>query len=683
MFKSTIPWLAALLLTSTSITTARVVGRQSQINAAPCQPLGSDGPFQVDAVCVDPTYGKPIITSESDFDTPVPHHRVSGIFDNTTITFNIYLPSGIAFENRFFQYIYPLATGEALDAEIQFAADQKGYQVAVNGALGYRQDAAAAKFSRQVAAKYYNLGNSSAIYGYGYGGSGGSFQTVGAVENTRDVWQGMVPYIQAIPTSIPNSVASLAFCALVLGDKGPLIADAVLPGGDQKPESRLNDFEKTTYRECTSLGYPPRQWEIIKWNYDGGLLLNFYPSIYNIDKGYADAFWSTPGYAGTEDSALGRFMRERRRVGNITLEGVRRDANGSPISLSLDYVPQGFSLYGSDFSIIDESGNIIARMNALGLDETNKSFNVSLTPSLNSSAFDVPGARFQFDNSKYIAAHLYHRQQLPIRPGFTIYDQYRQGGVPQGQALYPQRSPLIGPLIAASPSGRGNHTGFLRAKTIVVQNLLDINSPPWNAVWYKGQVQRAMGDAAARANYRLWFTDNADHPEGPIKPSSQNRLIQYDGILYHALYHISRWVEQGIEPPETTYTENNGQISVPRTADERGGVQPVVALAVGKKKDKVVKVACGEAVDLDGKIQVPRGLGGIIKVEWDYEGTGSFVPVIVDQAKKTLNVESQHTYAQKGTYFATLRAASVYDGNLSNNFSNAYNLDRARIVVSC
>ena len=151
------------------------------------------------------------------------------------------------------------------------------------------------------------------------------------------------------------------------------------------------------------------------------------------------------------------------------------------------------------------------------------------------------------------------------------------------------------------------------------------------------------------------------------------------------MYHISRWHEQGIEPPETTFTQNDGQITVPPTADERGGVQPVVALTVGKgnSNNKVVNVKCGDNVDLAGKVQVPRGLGGIIKAEWDYEGTGTFEPVKIDKAKKTLNLKSQHSYAKAGTYFATLRASSVYDGNINNNSSNAYNLDRARIVVSC
>jgi hypothetical protein len=680
--------LLAFILTSGAINAA-VIPRQASVPPSVCQPLdgtNGTGPYQIDTTCVDPLYGNPVVLNETDQTFPVPHRLIAGIFDNTTVTFNIYLPQvGSGFENRFFQYIYPLANGSATDAEIQFAADQKGYQLAVKGALGYRQDAAAAKFARTVAAKYYGLTDPWKINGYAYGGSGGSLQIVGAVENVQGVWQGIVPYIQAIPTSIPNTVASLAHCALVLGDKGSAIADSVLPGGDGNPERTLNDLERATYRECTKLGLPPRQWEVIKWGYDGGLLLNFYPNIYNIDASYATDFWGETGYVGTEDSDLGRFYRSRRRSGNSTFSNVQYDPAGTPLSLSIDNLPAGFSLFGADFTIVSPNGTVITRLNTLGINEVTREFNLSITPSINSSLFTVPGSLFSWDNSKYLAAHLYHRYQLPVREGFTIYDQYRQGGVSSGAPLYPQRSPLIAPIFVAGSSGGGTHTGAIRSKMIVVQNLLDINSPPWNAYWYKGQVKRALGETKARSMYRLWYTDNADHPEGPVKQSSQNRLIQYDGIIYHALYHISRWHEQGIEPPETTFTQNDGQITAPPTADERGGVQPVVALTVGKgnSNNKVVNVKCGDNVDLAGKVQVPRGLGGIIKAEWDYEGTGTFEPVKIDKAKKTLNLKSQHSYAKAGTYFATLRASSVYDGNINNNFSNAYNLDRARIVVSC
>lgn len=57
--------------------------------------------------------------------------------------------------------------------------------------------------SSTVAASYY--GTSRQIYGYIYGGSGGSYQTFDAIENSSGVWDGAVPFIPGLPISIPNN----------------------------------------------------------------------------------------------------------------------------------------------------------------------------------------------------------------------------------------------------------------------------------------------------------------------------------------------------------------------------------------------------------------------------------------------------------------------------------------------
>ena len=56
---------------------------------------------------------------------------------------------------------------------------------------GYRPNAAAAKFSRRVAAALY--GDDVPTRGYLYGGSGGAYQTIGGAEHTQGVWDGFVP----------------------------------------------------------------------------------------------------------------------------------------------------------------------------------------------------------------------------------------------------------------------------------------------------------------------------------------------------------------------------------------------------------------------------------------------------------------------------------------------------------
>jgi hypothetical protein len=157
------------------------------------------GAMQVTAECVDPLYTQPIIDAETDETTPVAHHRVSGHFEGTNIQFNIYLhpqTDKAEWDGRFFQYTYPTTftpgqnTSRASDRAIGFALASGGYTVQAGNdflSLGYRHAAAAAKFAEQVAADYY--GGDREIFGYLYGPSGGSFQAVGAAENTDGVWQ--------------------------------------------------------------------------------------------------------------------------------------------------------------------------------------------------------------------------------------------------------------------------------------------------------------------------------------------------------------------------------------------------------------------------------------------------------------------------------------------------------------
>ena len=88
-------------------------------------------------------------------------------------------------------------------------------------------------------------------------------------------------------------------------------------------------------------------------------------------------------------------------------------------------------------------------------------------------------------------------------------------------------------------------------------------------------------------------------------------------------------------------------------------------------------------MQFEGSGEVPFGQGGIVRAEWDHLGTGNFTSVLLAYAEDIVNFSSNFTYAEPGTYFATFRIASVYDGDPAKNYSLAYNMDRARVVVSC
>ena len=201
--------------------------------------------MEVTADCIDALYAQPVIDAETDETSPVAHRRVSGHFEGTNIQFNIYLHAEqdkAQWDGRFFQYTYPTtfaagqSTARASDRAIGFALASGGYAVqAGNGSvsLGYRHAAAAAKFAETVAAAYY--GSDREIFGYLYGPSGGSFQTVGAAENTDGVWQGFVPMVQAVPTPNSYNFNGRSAAELILGDKAAAIRDALAARGQRQP----------------------------------------------------------------------------------------------------------------------------------------------------------------------------------------------------------------------------------------------------------------------------------------------------------------------------------------------------------------------------------------------------------------------------------------------------------------
>jgi hypothetical protein len=587
--------LSALLMPSMSASAAPSLPE--------CAPREAGGPMWVTADCVDPLYNRPVIDSQTDLTTPVPHHKVSGHFEGTTKRFNFYFPPKSQWQGRFFQSVYPLQDEYAIDdptapsgppretaGSIAFGADSGAYTVQTNGGGGYRVDAAAAKFSKTVAASYYE--SSRRIYGYIYGGSGGSYQAIGAIENSSGVWDGAVPYVPGVPTSIPNNFFVRAFARFVLADKASQIADAVSPGGSGDPYAGLNDVERAVLLEVTRMGVPLRAWE--DYPYTLGLtapdgLLGFGGVIQGTDPTYADDFWSKPGYLGTEQSALGDLFR----------------------------------------------------------------------------------AALTNDNRWSLALLSYHRHQVPSRPGFYAWDQFRG---PDGQPIYPQRPLEIGPLITRSVTGGGTHTGNINGKVIVVANLLDVDAYPWHADWYAQRVKEALGDRFDD-NFRVWYNDNADH----IGPRTA-RLVQYAGILQQALRDMSAWAERGVAPARSTrYEVVDSQIRMPTNAAAHRGIQPIVDLTVNDAAR--IDVAAGQSVTFVAKIQVPPGVGKVVGTEWDFLGDGNFTVSPFGPPKQTVEATVTFTYTTPGTYFPALRAMAQREGDTSTPFARVQNLGRVRVVV--
>jgi hypothetical protein len=145
------------------------------------------------------------------------------------------------------------------------------------------------------------------------------------------------------------------------------------------------------------------------------------------------------------------------------------------------------------------------------------------------------GDEVKVDNSQYLARQTSHRHNVPT-PDMYGWNQFRR---PDGTPMYPQRA---GPIGAAGGTGALNN-GLLKGKMILMQSLMDIDAFPWQADWYRKKAEEALGTKYVGDNFRLWFTDHAQHNE-PVGGATK------------------AWVEKGVRPPASTSY---------RVADAQGG----------------------------------------------------------------------------------------------------------------
>jgi len=661
------------------------------------------------AAAPDEIFSQPYIDVDEWRDKPVRHRYVHGGFKGTDGRFSFYFPPKDKYQGRFFQHITPAPGGENLEQhatgvedQISFAIESGGYFIETNeggptammnpSVSGYRVNAAAARYSRTVAADMYGPHRT---YGYAWGGSGGAFKTISGFENT-DVWDGVVPYVIGSPMAIPSVFTVRNYAMRLLWDKFPSILDAVEPGGSGDMYHGLDPDQKEALREVTRMGFPPTAWFDYKTLGEGAfpILFNLVraqdPTYFNHD------FWTVPGYLGANppDSLKNARVQLKTKVTKIIStghDGQAPNARGgvdtawnqfqadAPVVFEVESVP-GKPL--SDAFLLIQSGEGAGKDVAIS-----KIVGNTVVPGVNPFAGDNSqllksikvGDEVQIDNSDSLAAQYYHRYQVPT-PDYYVWDQFRG---PDGKPIYPQRPKLIGPMITYGGAG-SLQSGKFKGKMIVVESLMDQDALPWQADWYRTKVKENLG-SQLDDNFRLWFTDHAVHGDDypPVDPT---HLVSYLGVLYQALRDLSAWVEKGVPPPPSTnYKVVDGQVIVPSTAAERRGIQPVVSLTANGAVRADVSV--GQPVKFLATIELPPNTGKIVGAEWDFEGQGTYPTVQqISEGKSNatgsrVTLTMTHSFAKPGTYFPALRASSQREGDASTLFARIQNLGRVRVVV--
>ncbi len=590
--------------------------------APTCQATAPGGPVFITGACVDPVLNQPYVDTEQPRTTTDPSTGVTvsylyvhGGFTGTNARFSLYFPASDQYRGRFFESTYPTVTQEdATPDTIAFAVSNGAYVVSTNNAGGvpaggalapYRANAAAAKYSRVVAEQVY--GTTARPRGYIYGASGGAYQTIGAMENTSGVWDGGVPMVQGVPNAIPSFMTVELLALRVLQDKLPQIADAMAPGGSGNPYRGLTPQQKAVLQEVTRLGFPLRGW----WQYatlNGGAFLAVESAVRALDPSYVTDFWTQPGYEGSDPSVQAARIQDNTTVTSLV----------GTSGVVLASVPAG-DLSGADLDITSgpEAGQSVPIVAASG-----NTMELAANPGI------TPGTSVRLDNSWLIALQYYQRHQVPT-PDEYGWNQYRSSnGVP----IYPQRSILVGPILAASTGGTVAD-GHFHGKMIMLASTMDVQAYPWSSDWYAKQARAALGSNFGDS-YRLWYMDNADHdPTGPAATNATaaaDHIVSYTGELQQALLDLDAWVARGVQAPASTNyrIDASDQVQLPAHAEQRHGVQPVVTLSAGgragTRPGQTIDVAAGQTVTFSMKAQVPRGTGKVVRVDWDFEGRGSF-----------------------------------------------------------
>jgi len=673
---------------------------------------------------VDSMFLEPYIDLDEWRDQPVRHRYVHGGFKGTNTRFSFYFPPKEQYEGRFFQYITPFPDNENLtqgkkgeEDMIGFAIASGAYLIETNGGgqtdfsnpraadptIGaYRANAASAQFSRKVAQDFFGGGRP---FGYSFGGSGGAYRTVGGIENTEGVWDGVVPFVMGSPMAIPSSFTIRMHAMRVLKDKLPQIVEAMEPGGSGDPYLGLNDEEKSTLLEATKMGFPPQSWYGYKTMGIHGFLV-LYQSVVTADQSYfKEDFWNKEGYLGANPPAslLKARIQEKSKIrasivldqaielgikepvsetdrgsADLAWKSIGGNEGGMPVAFELDQEMPEVGFLGGDLIIQsgEAAGTVLQITEVIG----NK---VVLGPT-NAPAllFKIkPGDAVQVDNSNFLAVQTYHRHQVP-GPEYSAWDQFRDS---DGKPMYPQRPFLLGPLFTRGAAG-SIPTGKFTGKMILLGSLWDREAFPWQQAWYHDRVRENLGGQTDNF-FRLWYTDRAIHGGATDQLDDPTRVVSYTGVLQQALRDLSQWVEKGIAPaPSTQYQIQDGQVVIPEKADERSGIQATVKAAVNGKDHETIQK--GENLSFSMTVGIPQNTGKLVYAAWDFDGSGEFKNRIdLSRAKfseegNQVEFSVSHSFDKAGTCFPSVRIATQREGDSQTPFATIQNIDRVRVTVT-
>ena len=680
----------------------------------------------------DSYFGRPYIDRDEIRDAPGVHRNIHGGFENTDTRFNFYFPAIEVYGGRMFQPMegghagHENIFGEGPVAEISggmaMAFRMGGYMVESNCGhigddideragpdptlYGYRAAIESARLSRHLAKQIYGAEPAN---GYVYGGSGGGRRSPACIEYGSGVYTGALPYHgggniadhgtrSRVRSEQPVHFGLMFNVRRLLGNRLPGVIDAMQPGGSGNPFEGLTVHQREELANLYRLGFP-RGAEFMMSQPFGQIWLwtSIADMLLEEDEDYFSGFWSKPGYIGhdepqwvkpdlidTEVSVkrvlTARDLKENPEFADAAIQAAAYPAifiatlNHTldlPMTLEVDLPAGG---YRQGAGVYMQSGAARGRRLYAMAEASDMLFcDGRGEANLERLTGVVPGDRVRIDNRAFLAYCYYYKYHLSEEP---ICDFLRV----DGQPIFPQHDvPLASPLMGVPYSGQFD------GKVMWIHATHDTSLWPPQGLSYHRAVEHAQGKAGLRDNFRIRWTENAEHTPPNMVPPQPNRsganwLVNSQGIIEQSLADLIDWVENGVEPAGTSFAFVDGKIVLPPDATERGGIQPVVHIASpagGELKTKV-----GENVELMASAEAPSG-GKIIAVEWDFDGKGVY-PLSNDIAAGQSHVEArgQHVFDAPGIYFPSVRVTAHRDGDLGAKQRRLENVASVRVVVS-
>jgi hypothetical protein len=286
----------------------------------------------------------------------------------------------------------------------------------------------------------------------------------------------------------------------------------------------------------------------------------------------------------------------------------------------------------------------------------------------------VPGDEVHVDNGRFLAYCYRYRHFVQDTEQF-------ESLCVDGTPIYPQH-----PQMLLSPLTAVNQRGIFGGKMIWVQMTHDYALWPIMAIAYHRGVHHLQGEDGERERFRMRWAEHAEHGPPDMVGNQPGRqpntwLINYGPIIEQTLDDLIAWVEDGVEPSGTNYSYKDGVLTLPPTALERGGIQPVVLVTANGAS--LADVAVGEDVTVSVHAEVPPGAGTVVSLDWDFDGEGTY-PLRDDRPDgklSTIDLSTTHSYDRPGTYYVTALVRSHREGDLDDTTRHVPNLAQARVVV--